>query len=224
MLRKREGEKMKNKYLRGSNQYQKKDRYWDKHGKKYVAFYLFVVILACTVGAFKPTPKQVEAQIISPLANNNIVVPANVGTVRPTQAVTPTPSVTANGAEGDIRVKKIQNYLVSKDSPLAPFAQYIVDESDKYDLSYTLIVSIAGKESSFGIYNAGSFNAWGVRASKGFRNFSSWKDAIEFEANLLSNYYRENMNTAIQKKYCPDVECSSSWVTDVTNFQEDINK
>jgi hypothetical protein len=209
---------MVSKYSRGSNQFQKKNK---NQWKKYLSVYLLIVVLACTVGAFKPTPKQAEAQIISPLANNSIVAPASASA----QTLTPTPTVTANGAVGkDTRVKKTQDFLVSKDSPLAPYAQYIVDESDKYDLSYTLIVSISGKESSFGIHNAGSFNAWGVRASKGFRNFSSWKDGIEFEANLLSNYYRENMNTAIQKKYCPDVECSSSWVTDVTSFQEDINK
>lgn len=88
---------MVSKYSRGSNQFQKKNKnLW----KKYLSIYLLIVVLACTVGAFKPTPKQVEAQtIISPIANNTIVEPASAGV----QAPTPTPTVTAHRAVGTVQ-------------------------------------------------------------------------------------------------------------------------
>ncbi len=62
----------------------------------------------------------------------------------------------------DTRIKKVYDYLVSKNSPLADYAELIVKEADKNDISWTLVVAISGKESSFGtVIKPDSHNAWG---------------------------------------------------------------
>lgn len=129
----------------------------------------------------------------------------------------------------DERVNKVHSYLEQFNSPLAPYAQLIVNEADKNDISWTLVVSIAKKESSLGkAILEGSHNAWGVmswddQGKRSVRKFSSWTESIAFESKLLAENYRENMNRAIQEKYCPSIECSDTWVATVTETQEAIN-
>lgn len=130
----------------------------------------------------------------------------------------------------DTRVQKLYDFLRQKESPLSSHAQLIVDLSDEHDLPYTLIVAIAGKESSFGhAIKEGSHNAWGVmgwdaNGKRHIRNFSSWEEGIRFEARLLDENYRDKMARGIQETYCPSFECSDTWVSTVAGFQEEINE
>lgn len=130
----------------------------------------------------------------------------------------------------DKRVQKLYDYLVFKNSPLAPHAEYIVGVSDENAIDYTLIAAIAGKESSFGkAIKPNSYNAWGIMAwdkygVRSIRIFDNWNEAIKFEAELLGNHYRANSYAGIQDKYCPDFECSETWTINVTAFSEEINK
>lgn len=130
----------------------------------------------------------------------------------------------------DTRVEQLRVYLEGKKSPLTPYAQLIVWEANKNDIPWTLIVAISGKESSFGhALPPGSHNAWGIMAwdkagVRSVRRFASWEEGIKFTSQLLGENYRENMNRGIQVKYCPDFECSDTWVQHVTQFQEQINK
>ncbi len=149
----------------------------------------------------------------------------------PTPTITPTPTATPTPTEEpkNERVQKLKSFLIEQKSPLAPYAELIVEQADKYDISWTLATSISGKESSFGKeIKPGSYNAWGVMAwdangKRYIRSFNSWEEGIIFETKLISKHYRENMNKAIQEKYCPSFECSPTWVQTVTEFQEAIN-
>lgn len=129
----------------------------------------------------------------------------------------------------DQRVGKLYDFLLSKRSPLTEHSQFIVDLSDKHDLPYTLIASIAGKESSFGInIKENSHNAWGImqwdaEGNRSIRSFKSWEDAITFEASLLDKSFRKDMASGIQRRYCPSEECSDTWAEDVATFAANIN-
>lgn len=128
------------------------------------------------------------------------------------------------------RAKKLQDFLVSKSSPLAPYAEYIVEQSDKNDIPWTLSVSISGKESSFGkAIRPGSNNAWGFMTwsksgERSIKMFPSWEAGITAHIELLGNHYKKDMNAGIQKRYCPSFECSETWVSDVTKFSEEIKE
>lgn len=140
---------------------------------------------------------------------------------------TPTPTPTPPSFK-DERAQKLYNFLSSVNSPLANYADYFVAMADKYDLPYTLSAAISCKESSCGKHLANSFNAWGITSGNPsgprFRAFSSWEESIEAHARLLSKEYRFDMTKGIQRRYCPAVECSSTWSEDVTNFSKEMNQ
>ncbi len=144
----------------------------------------------------------------------------------------PTPSIKTLSPEElkEFRIKKTYDYLLKLGSPLAPHAKHIVAMADKYDIPWTLVTAISGKESTYGKnIKPNSFNAWGImkfdaNGNRSIRTFESWESGIEFTSRLLSENYRKNMNKAIQEKYCPSIECSDTWVSDITNFQMSINK
>lgn len=173
------------------------------------------------LNSFFPTPIDAQdtmTELVSPVAG-----PA--ASLR----IVDTASTSAEMSKPLTREEKLKVFLESKNSPLASYSDYIVKVSDENDISWTLIVSIAGKESSFGVHiKPQSFNAWGIMSwddsgKRFIREFKSWKEAILFEAKLLSTSYRLNMNKAIQEKYCPSFECSNTWVENVTAFQKEIN-
>lgn len=127
------------------------------------------------------------------------------------------------------REAKLKSFLEKHNSPLSEYAEYMVKMADEHDVSWTLVASIAGKESSFGkAIKPNSHNAWGImtwnnKGDRSIRTFSSWTEGIEYATKLLANNYREDMNSAIQARYCPSFECSDTWVKTVTAFQEEIN-
>lgn len=145
-------------------------------------------------------------------------------------AISPSPVVIETAEVKVDREQKLYDYLRKHNSPLAGQSALIIEASDEYGIDYTLIPAIAGKESSFGkAIKQGSYNAWGIMAwdeagNRSVRIFNSWKEAINFEAKLLAENYRWNMNRGIQQKYCPDFECSPTWASDITSFSEAIIK
>lgn len=209
------------KYKVGSNQYRKtiKDNFKPK-----MALLCFSIIMVGFYDlniTFNPSQSAASESVVI-----NTTQKANPAeSVRVVEQVS-TPAATLKPLT---REEKLKAFLEKKNSPLSEYADYIVKVSDQYDISWTLIVSIAGKESSFGNHiKPNSFNAWGVmqwdeKGKRSIRSFTSWKDGILFEAKLLSNSYRANMNKAIQEKYCPSFECSDTWVLHVTEFQKEIN-
>lgn len=125
-------------------------------------------------------------------------------------------------APTDQRTLKLMKFLLDKKSPFAYLAGYIVELSDKNGLDYTLIVSISGIESSYGVNTKQScHNPFGLGGTS-LMCFSSWDKAIEYEADLLSKDYRWNIAKGIQTKYCPDSECNPEWATKVEASAREI--
>ena len=210
--------------VRGTNQYQVRySRYQVRKAESQIKSLITVLVLFSMLAyvGHVNINRYVESriQLVSPLPK---AVQADAKRVN----VSPVPTrISAT----DPRITKLQTYLTEKKSPLAGHSALIIQEADKKDIPWTLITSIAGKESGFGKnIKPGSFNAWGIMSwnSEGVRSirtFRSWEEGIQYASSLISNNYRVNMNSAIQTKYCPVSECSDTWTQQVTLFQEEIN-
>lgn len=123
----------------------------------------------------------------------------------------------------DPRIIRLEKFLESKLSPLAPYAALIVSEADRYDIGWTKIVSISRMESDFGRNcPTGSYNAWGIGGST-FRYFTSWEDGIHGISELLGSHYKQNEYEAIKAKYCPaEDNCNPAWARIVHETTERI--
>lgn len=122
----------------------------------------------------------------------------------------------------DERVEKLMNFLILKKSPFAYLAGYMVELSDQNGIDYTLMASISGMESGYGINTRQEcHNPFGLGGSN-LMCFDSWEDAIEYEARLLNEHYRVNIAKGIQTKYCPDVECNPNWADTVSSTAHEI--
>jgi hypothetical protein len=122
----------------------------------------------------------------------------------------------------DDRVIKLEGFLQDKDSPLASYAQLIVDEADKYDIGWTKLVSISAAESNYCINTKpDSFNCWGIGGRK-FVYFGSYEEGIKFTSKLLGENYKKNEIRAVQQKYCPSFECNPNWVPNVLGVSNSI--
>jgi len=79
----------------------------------------------------------------------------------------------------DQRVVKLQNYLLSKKSPLAKSAISFVKAADQYGLDWKLLPAIAGVESGFETAgNLSDYNPFGYMCSNSPCVFDSYEKAI----------------------------------------------
>jgi hypothetical protein len=126
---------------------------------------------------------------------------------------------------GDARPIIINKYLLKYNSPLQPYADFIVTVSDKYSLDWRLLVAIAQQESNLGKkIPEGSFNAWGWGIhSEGTLKFFSWEEAIETVAKgIKENYVDKGYQTPeeIMGKYTP--LSNGSWAYGVNQFLNEL--
>lgn len=122
----------------------------------------------------------------------------------------------------DCRKQKLEAFLASYNSPLAGFAQELIDTADKYGLDWRLIPAITGVESTFGRqipYN--SYNAYGW--ANGAYKFTSWEQSIGIVAKTLKEkYFDRGLDTTakIGRVYAPP---SKTWANKVNYFMEKID-
>lgn len=103
----------------------------------------------------------------------------------------------------DSRVKQMEAYLASLDSPLTEEASHFVTEADRLNLDWKLVAAISGVESTFGKHiPTNSFNAWGWGVFTGTQSgvyFSDWKDGItQVSEGLRYNYIDKGATTVEQ--------------------------
>ncbi len=124
----------------------------------------------------------------------------------------------------DERVLKLSQYLKTRNSSLAPYAQTFVDEADKNGLDYKLLPAIAGVESTFGrAFMPGTYNYYGWGG--GLIYFESNEDGIaKVSEGLKKGYLDKGAKSvaAISYIYCPPSHFS--WYSKVTNFMDGIDK
>lgn len=130
------------------------------------------------------------------------------------------------GADGKAAI--IQQYLARQRSPLAPFAQKIVDEAIASDLDWRLTTAICMVESNCGKnIPEGSYNAWGWAIHSTYtKHFESWEKAIEtVTRGLKTDYIDRGLLTPaeIMTRYCPlSLDKGGSWAKGVEYFMWEL--
>ncbi|MFC1627375.1 hypothetical protein ACFL18_02385 [Patescibacteria group bacterium] len=120
----------------------------------------------------------------------------------------------------------IKNYLKKYDSPLLPYADYLVITARSHGLDPRLMVAIAQQESNLcKKIPKGTHNCWGWGIhSRGTLGFSSYKEAIDAVTEGLSkNYLGQGLITPeeIMGIYTP--LSNGSWATGVQQFLDEMN-
>ena len=122
----------------------------------------------------------------------------------------------------------IQQYLARQRSPLAPYAQKIVDEAEKNGLDWRLTTAICMQESNCGKnIPSDSHNAWGWAIHSTYtKYFETWESAIEtVTRGLKTDYIDRDLVTPeqIMTRYCPlSLERGGSWATAVEYFMWEL--
>jgi len=125
---------------------------------------------------------------------------------------------------GDARPVIVRDFFRLYRSPLEPYANLIVEVSDKYGFDFRLLPAIAMAESGAGkeIPND-SYNAWGYGIyGDQVLGFSSWEEGIERVARgLKEDYFDHGLDTPeeIMPKYAPpSVAKGGPWAKTVRYF------
>ncbi len=131
------------------------------------------------------------------------------------------PTVDGTVEGKDARAELLREYMDYYNSPLAPFAEYLVQVSDKYTLDYRLLTAIAQQESNLcKIIPPNSYNCWGWGIhSEGTLGFASYEEAIDAVAKGLREEYLDKGYTSIDEimsKYTP--QSNGSWANGVKEF------
>lgn len=132
---------------------------------------------------------------------------------------------------GDARALLLESFLTQHGSPMAPYANLIVNEADGNGLDFRLVVAIAMCESNLGkrIPKKDEFNAWGIAVYTGANNgkaFDSWPHAITWVSQYIKTKYYDRGITGLKDIGAiwapPSVESGYSWTACVENFQQSI--
>ncbi|MFH0943120.1 MAG: hypothetical protein V1810_03020 [Candidatus Beckwithbacteria bacterium] len=120
----------------------------------------------------------------------------------------------------------IKSYLKQYNSPLLPYADYIVTSSRRYYIDPRLIVAIAQQESNLcKKIPSDSHNCWGWGIhSQGTLKFSTYKEAIDtVTQGLAQNYLGKGLITPeeIMGIYTPLSD--GSWARGVQQFLDEMN-
>ncbi len=123
----------------------------------------------------------------------------------------------SSDARGDI----VKYYLEKYDSPLIPYAYYIVNVADENNIDFRLLTAIARQESNLCKYvPENTYNCWGWGIhSQGTLAFSSFEDGIKtVTEGLKKDYINKGYTTPdeIMKKYTPLSD--GSWANAVNIF------
>jgi hypothetical protein len=109
----------------------------------------------------------------------------------------------------DARIKALDSFFASYNSPLEGHANTIVSEADKYNIDYRLLPAIAMQESTLckkiikNSYNCWGFGIYGKKVTK----FDSYDDGIKTVTATLAKKYVHNGYESIEdiaQKYTPN--------------------
>ena len=129
-------------------------------------------------------------------------------------------------AGNDYRVRILQGYLKSKNSPLAPYAADFVTQADKYNIDWKFVAAISGLESSFGEaipYNSYNGWGWGVYGDNVIR-FSSWPDGITTISKGLRERYMDKWGKKDVYEIGSVYAASPTWAVRVSYFMDNISE
>jgi hypothetical protein len=132
---------------------------------------------------------------------------------------------------GDARVLLLSQFMARHGSPIAPYADIIVAEADRFGLDFRLLPAIAMCESNLGkhIPSKDSYNAWGVAVFTGQasgKKFDNWISAIQWVSKYVKEQYYDRGYSDLRDIGAiwapPSVENGYSWTNCVEGFQNSI--
>jgi hypothetical protein len=135
------------------------------------------------------------------------------------------PSISTEPVVGDARPELIRQYLNRYDSPLEPYALFIVETADTYGIDFRLIPAIAQQESNLcKKIPPETFNCWGWGIhSKGTLGFQSYQEGIEIVTKGIREEYVDKGYVTIEDimaKYTPMSQ--GSWANGVNTFMNEM--
>ena len=131
----------------------------------------------------------------------------------------------------DARTEILHQYLKERNSPLAPFAELFVNESDKNGIDFRLPVAIAECESNLCTENKfpeDSYNCWGYGIhSRGTLKFPNFDEAITKVIAGLKKFKDRGYLTSTEKLmelYTPgSIAKGGSWAKCVNHFMDKLD-
>ncbi len=121
------------------------------------------------------------------------------------------------------KTELLRQYLEWQGSPMVDSAGTFIEVAEKYDLPWTLLPSICGKESTFGKqvpYESYNCFGWGVYGSNVIK-FKSWDDGIDTVGKgLREKYFDKGIDTVdeIEYSYTPPSANGTHHWRDGINF------
>ena len=132
---------------------------------------------------------------------------------------------------GDARGLLLQKFLDRHSSPMAPYADFIVEQADNNGLDFRLLVAIAMCESNLGKHmpSHDSFNPIGIAVFTGQqtgKKFDNWQHAISWVSQYLKEKFYDRGITDLHDIGAiwapPSVNNDYSWTRCVEGFKDSI--
>jgi len=135
------------------------------------------------------------------------------------------PSTSIKLISSDARGDILKEYLTHYESPLSPYAYYIVNVADEFNIDFRLITAIAQQESNLCKFIPdNTYNCWGWGIhSRGTLGFNSYEEGIKTVSEGISKeYLAKGYSTPdeIMKKYTP--LSNGSWASAVNQFMNEM--
>lgn len=139
--------------------------------------------------------------------------------------------LSASIVSADARVYLVESFLAKHQSPMAPYAETIVSEADRFGIDFRLLPAIAMCESNAGkrMPKKDEFNAFGIAVYTGQlqgKAFTSWPHAIAWVSQYIKSKYIDRGITDLRDIGAiwapPSVENGHSWSNCVESFQNEI--
>ena len=190
-----------------------------------VSAFFIVAPITLGISLFSLFSLKTSTAVKQDLGSSNLLISPQSGVKVYASLPTKFPSVSEEITSADARPEILRQYMESYGSPLAPFADLIVQTADKYSLDFRLITAIARQESNMcKLIPPGSYNCWGWGIhSKGTLGFESFSDGIEqVSSGLRTDYLNKGYSTIeeIMSKYTP--LSNGSWALGVNSFMTEM--
>ena len=190
-----------------------------------IAIFFIVTPLTLGISLFSLFSFKTNSIVKEDLVKSNLLLSPQSGIRVYASLPTKFPSISEQITSADARSEILKQYMEVHGSPLAPFANLIVQTADRYSLDFRLITAISRQESNIcRIIPPESYNCWGWGIhSKGSLGFSSYEEGIETVSNgLRIEYLNKGFNTVeeIMSKYTP--LSNGSWATGVSAYMSEM--
>lgn len=189
--------------------------------RKIILLLIFLFLTPLTLGVSLLTLTEISPPTQAKVLSRQGSLPTQLYAALPAEIG----SIATEVETDDARPVIIDQYLEQYNSPMAPYANFLFQMSEKYGLDFRLMVAIAQCESNLcKKAPPDSYNCWGFE--NGATQFLSWEQAIEQVAKTLKEeYIDEGLTTPeeIMPKYAPpSVEKGGPWAYCVNQFFKEL--